>query len=210
MLGSTGVKSVLTTHQSLTDTDVLQCSSANIHGSASQKFQTIPLPQDTGFQYPSVLLGVAVGASVMMIVGIMMFCYERRKKEQLSETSQDDTCGLILTQTAIALDNYGECVYANKGMLSAPESLHYSTIDFTKTEPPSGKIRGIASLTSEYAVIRHRPAGSATPETEPKKQDMTEKVTDTSSPAKEDMIYENISHCYRQKEPLVSADDAEK
>lgn len=48
MLGSTGVKSVLTIHQSLTDTDVLQCFSANIYGSASQQFQTIPPPQETG------------------------------------------------------------------------------------------------------------------------------------------------------------------
>ncbi|XP_026079787.1 myelin-associated glycoprotein-like [Carassius auratus] len=48
MLGSTGVKSILTVHQSLTDTDVLQCFSANIYGSASQQFQTIPPPQDMG------------------------------------------------------------------------------------------------------------------------------------------------------------------
>lgn len=48
-LGSTGVKSVLTIHQSLTDTDVLQCFSTNKHGSvrASQQFQAVPPPQDT-------------------------------------------------------------------------------------------------------------------------------------------------------------------
>ncbi|XP_016307653.1 B-cell receptor CD22-like [Sinocyclocheilus anshuiensis] len=46
-LGSTGVKSVLTIHQSLTDTDVLQCFSTNKHGSGSQQFQAVPLPQDT-------------------------------------------------------------------------------------------------------------------------------------------------------------------
>ncbi|XP_042593584.1 sialic acid-binding Ig-like lectin 5 [Cyprinus carpio] len=42
-LGSTGVKSVLTIHQSLTDTDVLQCFSTNKHGSvrASQQFQDV-------------------------------------------------------------------------------------------------------------------------------------------------------------------------
>ncbi|KAK2893109.1 hypothetical protein Q8A67_013097 [Cirrhinus molitorella] len=160
MIGSTGVKSILTTHQSLTD--VLQCFSANIYGSASQKFQAVP----------------------------------RYKKQ------------------AIASDNYGKCVYTNKGMLSstvpsAPESLHYSTINFTNTEPPSGEICGITSLTSEYATIQHRPAGAATSETEPKKQDRTAKITDKSSLASEVMIYENISHRYRQKELLVSAEAAE-
>ncbi len=91
---------------------------------------------------------------------------------------------------------------------SAPESLHYSSIDFTNTEPPSGEIRGIASLTSEYATVQHRPAGdtdtennTSTSETEPKKQDMTAEIKDTSSPASEDVIYENTSHRYRQKEP---------
>ncbi|XP_073694530.1 sialic acid-binding Ig-like lectin 14 [Garra rufa] len=190
MIGSTGVKSDLTTRQSLMDTDVLQCFSTNIHGSATQQFQAIPPPQETSFHHPSVLLGVAVGASVMMIVCLVMFCYGR---------------------WAIALDNYDELVYTNKGMLSstapsAPESLHYSTIDFTKTKPPSGEIWGIASLTSEYATVQHRPAGAAASETEPKKQDMTAKITDTSS---EHVIYENMSHRYRQKEQLDSADEAE-
>ncbi|KAF4114932.1 hypothetical protein G5714_005155 [Onychostoma macrolepis] len=221
-LGSTGVKSVLTTRQSLTDTDVLQCFSSNTYGRASQQFQTFPSTQETSFHHPSVLLGAAVGASVMMIVCIVMLCCERKRKEKPSETRQDDTSGLILTQTAVALDNDGQFVYGNKGMLSStapssPESLHYSSIDFTNTEPPSGEITGIASLTSEYATVRHRPAGAtdtenntSTSETEPKKQDVTAEITDTSSPASEDVIYENTSHRYRQKEPLISADDAEK
>ncbi|KAL0196510.1 hypothetical protein M9458_010082, partial [Cirrhinus mrigala] len=46
-LGSTGVKSVLTTRQSLTDTDVLHCFSKNIHGSTTQQFHAVPPPQDT-------------------------------------------------------------------------------------------------------------------------------------------------------------------
>ncbi|XP_058629863.1 myelin-associated glycoprotein-like isoform X2 [Onychostoma macrolepis] len=221
-LGSTGVKSVLTTRQSLTDTDVLQCFSSNTYGRASQQFQAVPSTQETSFHHPSVLLGAAVGASVMMIVCIVMLCCERRRKEKPSETRQDDTSGLILTQTAVALDDDGQFVYANNGMLSStapssPESLHYSSIVFTNTEPPSGEITGIASLTSEYATVRHRPAGAtdtenntSTSETEPKKQDVTAEITDTSSPASEDMIYENTSHRYRQKEPLISADDAEK
>ncbi|XP_058628391.1 Schwann cell myelin protein-like [Onychostoma macrolepis] len=149
-LGSTGVKSVLTTRQSLTDTHVLQCFSSNTYGRASQQFQTFPSTQETSFHYPSVLLGAAVGVSVMMIVCIVMLCCERRRKEKPSETRQDDISGLTLTQTAVALDNDGQFVYGNNGMLSStapssPESLHYSSIDFTNTEPPSGEITGIAS-----------------------------------------------------------------
>uniref|UniRef100_A0A8C1GUC0 Ig-like domain-containing protein n=1 Tax=Cyprinus carpio TaxID=7962 RepID=A0A8C1GUC0_CYPCA len=208
-LGSTGVKSVLTIHQSLTDTDVLQCFSTNKHGSvrASQQFQAVPPPQDTRFHPPSLLLGAAVGASLMMITCILMLCYERRRKEKPSETRDDDTSGFILTQTAVSLDNDSE--FANKGMLSptapsAPESLHYSSIDFTNADPPSGEIRGLASLTSEYAAVRHCPAenNTSTSETEPKKPDTTAKITDTSSPASEDVIYENTGHRYRQKEAL--------
>ncbi|XP_026112044.1 sialic acid-binding Ig-like lectin 11 [Carassius auratus] len=223
-LGSTGVKSVLNTHQSLTDTDVLQCFSTNKYSSTStsQQFQDVLPPQDTRFHHQSVLLGAAVGASVMMIACFVMICYERRKKEKPSEIRQDDTSGLILTQTAVSLDNDSESVYTNKGMLSstapsAPESLHYSSIYFTNADPPSGEIMGLASLTSEYAAVRHCPArdtdtenNASTSETEPKKPDMTAKITDTSSPASEDVIYENTSHRYRQKEELVSADDAEK
>uniref|UniRef100_A0A9J7WYK2 Ig-like domain-containing protein n=1 Tax=Cyprinus carpio carpio TaxID=630221 RepID=A0A9J7WYK2_CYPCA len=204
-LGSTGVKSVLTIHQSLTDTDVLQCFSTNKLGSvrASQQFQAVPPPQDTRFHPPSLLLGAAVGASLMMIACILMLCYERRRKEKPSETREDDTSGFILTQTVS---------YSFPKTPIAPESLHYSSIDFTNADPPSGEIRGLASLTSEYAAVRHCPAenNTSTSETEPKKPDTTAKITDSSSPASEDVIYENTGHRYRQKEALVSADDAEK
>ena len=127
----------------------------------------------------------------------------RRRKEKPSETRDDDTSGFILTQTVS---------YSFSKTPSAPESLHYSSIDFTNADPPSGEIRGIASLTSEYAAVRHCPAenNTSTSETEPKKPDTTAKITDTSSPASEDVIYENTGHRYRQKEALVSADDAEK
>ncbi|XP_026092170.1 myelin-associated glycoprotein-like [Carassius auratus] len=211
MLGSTGVKSVLTIHQSLTDTDVLQCFSANIYGSASQQFQTIPPPQETGFHYPSVLLGAAVGVLLMLIVCIMKLCCKRKRKEKPSETSQDDTSGLTLTQTAIALDNAGQYVYADNGVLSsitqsAPESLHYSSIGFTNTESQSEDIRGSALLTCEYAAVQHCSAGAtdaenntSTSETQPKKHNMKAEITDTPSLASEDAIYENTSHRYRKK-----------
>lgn len=39
------------------------------------------------------------------------------------------------------------------------EPLHYATIDFTNVQPESEEIRGISSLTTEYAVVRCYPGG---------------------------------------------------
>ncbi|KTG40051.1 hypothetical protein cypCar_00030264 [Cyprinus carpio] len=55
-LGSTGVKGVLTTHRSLKDTDILQCFSANIYGSASQQFQAVPPPKETSEKHKTAAL----------------------------------------------------------------------------------------------------------------------------------------------------------
>ncbi len=67
MLGSTGVKSVLITHQSLTDTDVLQCFSSNTYGSSSQTFQAVPLPQETSEKHKTTALSDRQERSQMMI-----------------------------------------------------------------------------------------------------------------------------------------------
>ncbi|XP_077091164.1 uncharacterized protein LOC143742272 [Siphateles boraxobius] len=203
-LGSTSLKSILTIHQHLTDTDVLQCFSANTLGtaSASQRFHPIARTHgtETRFHHPSVLLGAAVGASAMMILCIVAVCNERRSYPKPSGTRQDDTSGLILSQTATASDGDSECAYDYKDILSAvtpraPESLHYSSIDFTNAEPASGEIRGASTLTEEYAVVRHHPAGDAASATDlnidQSPQNSRAKITDVSS---EDMIYENMTH----------------
>ncbi|XP_051747245.1 B-cell receptor CD22 isoform X5 [Ctenopharyngodon idella] len=197
--GNTSLKSVLINYQPLTNTAVLQCFSANTHGTASisQKFHpvttTTPKTEtETRFHHPSMLLGAAVGALAMMILCIMKICYERRRNPKASGTRQDDRSGLILTQIATASDGDGECVYAVTH--KPPESPHYSSIDFTNAEPPSGEIRGVSSLTEEYAVVRHRSAKDAASATDPKKDqsppDSRAKITDVSS---EDTIYENMS-----------------
>lgn len=59
------------------------------------------------------------------------------------------------------MDNGEEPCYVNKGMMSPdeaptlnhPETLHYSTINFINTNPESKDIRGISSLTTDYAVV---------------------------------------------------------
>ncbi|XP_043100683.1 sialic acid-binding Ig-like lectin 5 [Puntigrus tetrazona] len=182
-LGSTGVKSVLTLRQSLSDTDVLQCFSSNVYGSASQQFQPISSTQETSLHFPSALLGAAVSASLMMILCIVKLYSERWVQ----------TKPLLWIMTFSLFTPITACCHPHQQ--SEPQSLHYSSIDFSNTEAPSGEIRGMASLTSEYATIRHRPEEAADPEntTEPKQEeDMTAEITDTSSPASEDVIYGNI------------------
>ncbi|XP_048010682.1 B-cell receptor CD22-like isoform X2 [Megalobrama amblycephala] len=197
--GNTTLKSVLIIHQPLTETAVLQCFSKNTHGTASASTRTsqqihlvTPTAKtETGFHHPSMLLGAAVGALAMMLLCIMKICYER-KNPKASGTRQDDRSGLILTQIATASDGDDECVYAVTH--KPPESPHYSSIDFTNAEPSSGEIRGISSLTKEYAVVRHRSAEDAASVTDPKKDqsppDSGAKITDVPS---EDSIYENMT-----------------
>ncbi|KAG1932464.1 myelin-associated glycoprotein [Pimephales promelas] len=198
-LGSTSSKSVLIIHRHLTETDVLLCFSANTLGTASASFH--PIAQTlTNFHQQSVLLGAAVGASAMMILCIIAVYNERRRNPKPSGTRQDDTSGLILSQTATVPNGDEVVVYENKDMQSAitprtAESLHYSSIVFTNAEPASGEIWGASSLTEVYAVVRRHSAGDAASATDLEKdqspQDSREKITDGSS---EDMIYENMTH----------------
>lgn len=83
------------------------------------------------------------------------------------------------------------------------ESLHYSSIDFTNTEPASGEIIGFSSLMTEYGVIQHHSAGASeaennisTPVMDPKKHqaDKNAKITDVSSQPSEEPTYETITH----------------
>ncbi|XP_051974154.1 neural cell adhesion molecule 1-like [Xyrauchen texanus] len=200
--------SILTIRQSLKDTPTPQCVSTNTHGTASQQVHLLLTPQDPrGFHHPSLLVGVAIGASVVMIFCIILFCI-RRQKFKPSQTRQEDNTGPILTPRAVVQDDEGEIVYGNQVMMShggdvTQESLHYSSIDFTNTEPASGEIIGFSSLTTEYGVIQHHSAGASeaennisTPVMDPKKHqvDKNAKITDVSSQASEDPTYDNITH----------------
>ncbi|XP_051544905.1 hemicentin-1-like isoform X9 [Myxocyprinus asiaticus] len=208
---NTSLRSVLTIRQSFKDTPTPHCVSTNTHGTASQQFQLLLTPQNPqGFHHPSLLVGVAIGASVMMLFCIMtLFCI-RRKNFKPSQTRQEDNTGLILTQRAAVQDEEeGEFVYANKvmshGQDVTQESLHYSSIDFTNAEPASGEIIGLSSLTTEYSVIQHHSAGESeaennisTPVRDSKKDQTTPDrnayITDVSLQTSEDPTYETITH----------------
>lgn len=44
---------------------------------------------------------------------------------------------------------------AEDATLNRQESLHYASIDFRNIQPESEEIRGISSLTTDYAVIHY-------------------------------------------------------
>ncbi|XP_043092919.1 uncharacterized protein zmp:0000000650 [Puntigrus tetrazona] len=207
-LSSTGLRSSITLHQSLTNTSTLLCVSRNTRGSEKQLF---PLLQKSGFHHLSFLVGAAGGATVMMILcGILFICARRE-----SNTRRD---GLILTD----LEDERDPVYANN-MLSPNgavtqshrrDSLHYSSIDFRNVQPESEEIRGMSSLTTEYAALRCYPGGVSeaesstgadqpnssisavmTSEENPTIQEEQEaNIREEFSQPSEDTIYESITH----------------
>ncbi|XP_051976530.1 B-cell receptor CD22-like [Xyrauchen texanus] len=204
---NTSLRSVLTIRQLLKDSPSLLCVSTNVHGTASHKIQLLLTPQDKpDFHYPSLLVGGAIGASVMVMIWIMRLFYKRRQNCKPLETRQEDNIGLILTQRAVVHDEEEEqLIYSNKATMPngggfTQESLHYSLIDFTNTEPASGEIIGLSSLTTEYAVIQHHTAGAPEGENDisasamDSKKDQTtgdkmENTTDVPSMSSEDATY---------------------
>ncbi|XP_059361359.1 myelin-associated glycoprotein-like [Carassius carassius] len=158
-LSSTGLRSSITLHQSLTNTSTLQCVSRNIHGTDEQLFHLVFITQNAPwFNINSLLVGVAAGTSFMAILWVTTRLYKC-----IFRTQSGDKAGLIQTDGADSVDIRGEPFYVNKVMMSSaeapilnqPEPLHYSTINFTNTDPESNNIRGISSLTTEYAVVRY-------------------------------------------------------
>nr|XP_055046294.1 vascular cell adhesion protein 1-like [Misgurnus anguillicaudatus] len=158
-LNSTDLRSFISLHQSLTHTDTLQCVTINTHGTASQQIQLFNCSHETtGISVFSVLIGAAIGVSIMIILFVIIHLCKRRENSRSSKTRQEDINGLNLT------DRENEApVYVNKAVLSPdedaslnyPQSLHYSSIDFTKTQIESKEVRGISSLSTVYADVRH-------------------------------------------------------
>ncbi|XP_026065395.1 sialic acid-binding Ig-like lectin 14 [Carassius auratus] len=162
-LSSTGLRSSISLHQYLTNTSTLQCVSNNTHGNDEQLFHLVFITQNAPCKYKwfninSLLIGVAAGTSFMAILWVTTRLYKC-----IFRTQSGDKAGLIQTDGADSVDIRGEPFYVNKVMMSSaeapilnhPEPLHYSTINFTNTDPESNNIRGISSLTTEYAVVRY-------------------------------------------------------
>ncbi|XP_036431241.1 sialic acid-binding Ig-like lectin 10 [Colossoma macropomum] len=161
-VGRTGLRSLIYIHQSCTGT--LQCISTNRLGSTSQLFYSVATHHCSSagpFHILSILVGAAVGASAVMILCAIFLCRRRAHHKPTKE----ETEGLVLSDRAVCQEEEEvESIYANKNMLSStsklplirnnPDSLHYSTIYFPNGKEGSGEIRGLSSLTPEYATIR--------------------------------------------------------
>ncbi|XP_036432870.1 sialic acid-binding Ig-like lectin 5 [Colossoma macropomum] len=202
-VGSTGLKSFIYMQQSLTGT--LQCISTNRLGSTSQLFYSVATFHGSSagpFHIPSVLVGAAVGASAVMILCTIYLCGRRTHHKP----PQEETAGLVLNDRAVCQDEQEEeSVYANKNILSPNlDILHYSTIYFPNAEKGSGEIRGLSSLTPDYAAIHHssredperettEAENSAATEEEQIKPE-TVSGEEIIQPANEETTYGNIIH----------------
>ncbi|RXN10992.1 sialic acid-binding Ig-like lectin 7 [Labeo rohita] len=172
-LSSTGLRSFITLHQSLTHTSTLQCVSNNTHGAASQEFHLLHVtPQESDCQQSTVsFLIILTLILVLFALTVGLGLYKMRQRERWPRPRRDSDPGLILTdrqnipQISTAGDE-NDPVYANTAMLSPngaatqnrKEPLYYASIDFTKMPPPeSDEIRGVSSLTKDYAVVRCYP-----------------------------------------------------
>nr|XP_055046295.1 sialic acid-binding Ig-like lectin 7 [Misgurnus anguillicaudatus] len=153
-LNSTDLRSFISLHQSLTHTDTLQCVIINTHGNASHQIEQFYCSHETtGFSLFSVLIGAAIGASIIIILCVITYLCKRKENRKSLKTKQEDISGLNLSDR-----ENEEPVYANKSKetsLNYPQSLHYSSIDFTNTLIESEEIRGVSSLTAVYADVRH-------------------------------------------------------
>uniref|UniRef100_A0A8C2BAQ2 Ig-like domain-containing protein n=1 Tax=Cyprinus carpio TaxID=7962 RepID=A0A8C2BAQ2_CYPCA len=87
-LSSTGLRSSITLHQSLTHTSTLQCVSRNTHGNASQLFQ---LPSSVARLNLSVLIGVVVVALVVMMMCAIIYTCVRLSTKQKAQNEAAGT-----------------------------------------------------------------------------------------------------------------------
>ncbi|XP_073671121.1 uncharacterized protein [Paramisgurnus dabryanus] len=88
-LSSTDLRSFISLHQSLTHTDTLQCVTINTHGTASHQIQLLHCSYETSFSLFSVLIGAAIGASVMMILCVIKHLCKRRRNRKPSQKRQE-------------------------------------------------------------------------------------------------------------------------
>ncbi|RXN33587.1 sialic acid-binding Ig-like lectin 13 [Labeo rohita] len=173
-LSSTDLRSSITLHQSLTNKSTLQCVSKNTHGTASQLLHLLHVtPQESDCQQSTVLLLIILTLIlVLYALTVGLGLYKMRQRGRWPRPRRDSDSGLVLTDRNIpqisTAGDESDPVYANTAMLSSngaathnrKEPLYYASIDFTKMPPPeSDEIRGVSSLTKDYAVVRCYPGG---------------------------------------------------
>ncbi|XP_058630308.1 sialic acid-binding Ig-like lectin 14 isoform X2 [Onychostoma macrolepis] len=100
-LSSTGLRSSITLHQSLTHTSTLQCVSNNTRGTARKLFHLVFITENApGFNMYALLIGIAVGALFMAILWVTTLLYKWFCRSQ-----RGDKAGLIQTDGADSVDS---------------------------------------------------------------------------------------------------------
>ncbi|XP_017210802.1 sialic acid-binding Ig-like lectin 14 [Danio rerio] len=154
-LSNTSLRSVISL-QSLTHNSLL-CVSKNAHGNASQLFYLVFITENEWFNIYSLMIGVLAGTLFVVILWASILLCKRNRTQRTDKTI------LIRTDVADSVNNGEESFYANKVMMSSAEAptqnhrdhLQYSTINFINNRPESNLVRGISSLTTEYAAIQY-------------------------------------------------------
>uniref|UniRef100_A0A8C1LE47 Zmp:0000000650 n=1 Tax=Cyprinus carpio TaxID=7962 RepID=A0A8C1LE47_CYPCA len=153
-LSSTGLRSSITLHQSLTHTSTLQCVSRNTRGTASQLLQ---LPSSAERLNPfSVPIGVAVVALVVMLLSaITCICVRKGNGKHLQTTQEGTKRSDRSTSEVASHENQDDSVYvmmSPAGAATNQDSVIYSSIVFRKSE--SQEFGSVSSLHSVYAVVQ--------------------------------------------------------
>ncbi|XP_042578117.1 myelin-associated glycoprotein-like isoform X3 [Cyprinus carpio] len=153
-MSSTGLRSSITLHQSLTNTSTLQCVSRNTRGNASQLLQ---LPSSFERLNPfSVPIGVAVVALVVMLLStITCICVRKGNGKHLQTTQEGTERSDRSTSEVAPHENQDDSVYvmmSPAGAATNQDSVIYSSIVFRKSE--SQEFGSVSSLHSVYAVVQ--------------------------------------------------------
>ncbi|XP_064801562.1 myelin-associated glycoprotein-like isoform X1 [Oncorhynchus masou masou] len=180
-MGRAGLRSSLTIHQSQEEKiRSLVCLSSNSVAFNSFSFDLTSMKTSEGFHLPSLLIGAGVGAGVMMLlcIPLLHFCKHRRARQSPNKRQKDTADFIVMDETLFQEEDN---VYANKAMLDEAlgpnrtvdreiddtDLLHYANLNFSKLQAKvaergvgEGEIRGVASKTTEYAVIRLHSTGS--------------------------------------------------
>ncbi|XP_073693892.1 sialic acid-binding Ig-like lectin 14 [Garra rufa] len=165
-LSSTGLRSSITLHQSLTHTSTLRCVSNNTHGTASQLLQLPSFSSSLGLNIFSVLIGVAVVALVVMLLSTIAYMCLRKENGKLSQTIQEHTkrSGQN-TNEVFPQENQEDSVsvmMSSAGAVTANEESIYSSIDFTNSK--RREVWSVSSLYTDYAVVQYCSGGLANTE----------------------------------------------
>ncbi|XP_050959259.1 sialic acid-binding Ig-like lectin 13 [Labeo rohita] len=163
-LSSTGLRSSITLHQSLTHTSTLQCVSNNTHGNASQLLE-LPSAVER-LNLVSMMIGVAVVGLVVLLFSAITYICVRKDDVKLPQNTQEVT--KRSGQNAYEVgpqDTQDESLYVMmssagaKSITANEESVIYSSMDFTNSTPREDG--SISSLNADYGVVQDCSGGLA-------------------------------------------------